>query len=102
MSYIVIYVTFPDKKSANKISLNLLKRKLVVCVNTFNVESGYWWKNKIERSREVASLIKTSVKNAGKVEKEILRLHPYKVPVIERIKVSANSSAEKWLRSYLK
>jgi len=102
MSYAVVYVTFPDRKSANKISKHLLKNKLIVCSNIFQVSSEYWWKKRIEKTREVAMLAKTTDKKFAEVKKEIIRLHPYKVPVIEKIKASANTSAEKWIRSYLK
>ena len=102
MSYIVVYVIFPNKKSAGRAARHLLKKKLIVCANIFAVDSEYWWKKKIERAKEVVMLAKTTDKKFMAVKKEILRLHPYEVPVIEKIKASANSSAERWLRSYLK
>lgn len=102
MSYTVLYATFPDRKSASRVSKHLLKNRLIVCSNIFSVNSEYWWKKRIEKAREVAMLAKTTDKKFAEVKREILRLHPYKVPVIEKIKASANSSAEKWIRSYLK
>jgi len=101
MSYVVVYATFPNKKSALKVARHLLKKKFIACANIFPVYSEYLWKKKIAKSREIAVLMKTNGKNFSKVRREILCLHPYEVPVIEKIRVSANSSAEKWLRSHL-
>jgi periplasmic divalent cation tolerance protein len=101
VSYVVVYATFPNRKSAGKVVRHLVKERLIVCANSFTVESEYWWKKKIEKAREVATLMKTSSKNFAKVRKEIIKMHPYQVPVIEKIKASANSSAEKWLKNYL-
>ena len=101
MSYVVVYVTFPNRKSALHVVRHLLKKKLIAGANIFPVYSEYWWKYKIEKAREVAVLAKTTEKSFTNVEKEIRRLHPYELAVVEKIKVSARSAVENWLRCYV-
>ena len=101
MSYVVVYVTFPNRKSALHVVRHLLKKKLIAGANIFPVYSEYWWKYKIEKAKEVAVLAKTTEKSFTHVEKEIKRLHPYELAVIEKIKVSANSAVKNWLRCYV-
>ncbi|HLC39465.1 MAG TPA: divalent cation tolerance protein CutA [archaeon] len=101
MSYVVVYVTLPNRKSALRAVRHLLRKKLIACANIFPVYSEYWWKYKIEKAKEVAVLAKTTEKSFTHVEKEIKRLHPYELAVVEKIKVSANNAVEKWLKCYV-
>jgi periplasmic divalent cation tolerance protein len=97
MVFIFVYVTNPDKKTAKKVTLHLLKKRLVACANFFPIESAYWWKSKIERTKEYVLIVKTLEKNFEKVKKEIKKIHPYTVPCITKINVEANEDYEKWL-----
>jgi periplasmic divalent cation tolerance protein len=98
MGFIFIYVTNPDKKTARKVALYLLKKRLVACVNFFPIESAYWWKSKIERTKEYVLIMKTLEKNFEKVKKEIKKIHPYTTPCIIKINVEANEEYDKWLK----
>jgi periplasmic divalent cation tolerance protein len=101
MAFIFIYVTVP-KKYVEKISLHLLKKRLVACLNAFPVRSMYRWKGKIEKTSEVVLILKTVEKNYAKVEKEIKKLHPYSVPFIAKIKMDLNKEYAEWINSELK
>ena len=59
MSFIFAYITNSDKKIAKKIAMNLLKKRIVACANMFPIDSIYWWKNKIEESKEYVLIVKT-------------------------------------------
>jgi periplasmic divalent cation tolerance protein len=98
MSFIFIYVTNPNKKTAKKIALHLLKKRLVACANIFPIESAYWWKNKIEKTKECVLIVKTLENNFERVKNEIKKIHPYTIPCITKINVEANKEYEKWLR----
>lgn len=100
---ILIYITCPNKKEANKIGLTLVKKRLAGCVNTFPIESMYWWpasakasagkNNKIAEDKEVVLIAKTLEKNFQKIEKLVKKLHSYEIPCIFSIpveKVSKN------------
>jgi periplasmic divalent cation tolerance protein len=102
MSYIFIYITNPSKKGAEKISLYLLKKRLIACGVIFPVNSSYWWKKKIVRAKEHVLIVKTLEKNFEKVKKEVKRIHPYEIPCITKIKVEGNKEYENWVREEVK
>ena len=102
MSYILVFITNPSKKVANKLALHLLKKKLIACANIFPINSIYWWEGKIEKSREWMLIIKSSEKKFTLLKKEVKKLHPYDVPVIEKIKASANAECEDWIKGVIK
>ena len=60
MKYITVTITTPNKKITNKIIKVLLSQNLVSCVNVIsNIESVYWWKNKINKTDEYLLICKT-------------------------------------------
>ncbi|MEW6329545.1 MAG: divalent-cation tolerance protein CutA [Candidatus Micrarchaeota archaeon] len=85
---ILVYITFPNKKSASRICDTLVREKLAACANIFPIHSIYRWKNKIEKTNEHVALVKTSEKNYEKIEKRVRALHPYELPAIFAIPVA--------------
>ncbi len=81
-TFILVYTTFPNLKTAHKIINGLLQKRIAVCGNIFKLSSVYIWKGKIERSPEYGAFIKTLSSNYKKVENYIKRNHPYEVPEI--------------------
>jgi periplasmic divalent cation tolerance protein len=102
MTFIILYVTNPDLKTAKKIGNALLKKKLIACANYFPITSGYWWKGKIANDKEIVALLKTKKENWVKVKKEAAKMHPYEVPCIIKLNVSANKEYEKWVKKSTK
>lgn len=80
--FIVIYTTFPDQMTAEKIIDGLVRNRLAACGNIFQTVSIYTWKDKIEKASEYGAIIKTSRHNYKKVENYIIKNHPYEVPEI--------------------
>jgi len=95
---ILVYITNPDKKTANKIGKYLVEKRLCACVNIFPIESYYWWQGKIEKAKEWVIIGKTLEKNYEKIKKEIKNIHPYSVPCIIKIKADVNEEYLEWLR----
>jgi periplasmic divalent cation tolerance protein len=95
-SFIVVYTTFPNLKTAKRIIKGLIKNRMVACGNIFKLSSIYIWKGKIEQNPEYGVFIKTTKRNYKKVEIYIKNNHPYEVPEIISWKI------EKGLNSYLK
>ena len=94
----LVYITCKDKKEAEKVSLHLLRERLIACANIFPIKSLYWWKGKIENAKEIVILAKTLEKNYEKIKLEVAKLHSYQVPCILKIDAEANKSYDKWVK----
>lgn len=91
-AFLLIFTTAPDPKTALKISNLLLDQALAACVNLSAPSlSLYRWKGKKERAREVLMVIKTRKSLFPKLQKAILKNHPYEVPEIIAVPLAAGS-----------
>jgi len=98
MKPVIIISTYPNKKSLVKIANQLVKSKLLACVNISKISSIYSWKGKIENTSEYLAIFKTTQKNKKKLKEKIKETHPYDVPEIAEINVnSINNAYLKWL-----
>ena len=91
---IVVWTTLPEARSAKKLARGLVAKKLAACVSVVpGVSSTYRWKKKVETSREVLVLIKTSKARWKAVQKFVLEKHPYELPELIAIPVAGGSKA---------
>jgi len=98
MQSIIIISTYPNKNSINKIANELVKNKIIACVNITKISSIYSWQGKIKNTSEYLALFKTTQKNKKLLKEKIKATHPYKVPEIAEINItSINKSYLKWL-----
>ncbi len=98
MKPIIIISTYPNKNSINKIANELIKNKIIACVNITKISSIYSWQGKIKNTSEYLALFKTIQKNKKSLKEKIKATHPYKVPEIAEINItSVNKSYLKWL-----
>lgn len=103
MNFIFIYITTPNKEEARKITLHLLKKKLIACGNIFeNMTSIYPWKGKIEETNECVLIAKTLESHFEKVKTEVEKIHSYEIPCITKIAVSSNKKYFDWLQGEIK
>jgi len=94
----IIISTYPNKKSITRIANELVKNKVVACVNITKISSVYSWKGKIENTPEYLAIFKTTNKNKKILKEKIKQTHPYKVPEIAEIDInSINKSYLSWL-----
>ena len=98
----LLYITCKDEKEAVNISKHLLEKRLIACSNMFPIKSMYWWQGKIENGSEVVIIAKTNNKNFAKAEREIKKLHSYKIPCILRIDAKANKEYADWAEQELR
>ncbi len=96
--FALLYVTYPDERTARELSRRLLEKKMVACANIFPIQSAYWWEGAVQSEGEWVSILKTTLEVWPEVEKELLEIHPYDTPCILKIEVSANESYEQWIR----
>ena len=98
MKPVLIISTYPNKKLILKIANELVKTKIIACVNISKINSVYSWNGKIQNSSEYIAIFKTIKKNKTKLKKKITETHPYDVPEIVEIDVtSINKSYLNWL-----
>lgn len=80
---LLIISTFDKKKDAKKVCKRLLKKRIIACGQiTTEIQSLYWWNNKIEHSFEYTLIVKTFKNMFNVVADEIKKSHPYDTPEI--------------------
>jgi periplasmic divalent cation tolerance protein len=98
----MVFVTVPDKKTADKIIKTVLEKRLAACVNVVkNLDSFYWWKGKIEHSKELLLIMKTAAGKFLFLKKHIKAAHPYEVAEIISVEISSGSKEYlDWIKEY--
>jgi len=87
--YLLVFTTFPDIGTAEKICEILVKEKLAACCQIIpEITSIYWWDHKVEKSKEYLCLIKTEKSLLEKLTQKILVHHPYEVPEIMSFEIN--------------
>ncbi len=99
MGFIIVYVTHPDRMTAEKISKSLVEEKVIACSNTLSIKSCYWWQSAIQNEEEIVTILKTKKENWEKLKARVAELHPYEVPCIMKLEVEANQEYEDWIRT---
>lgn len=100
----MITVTCASTQEARKISSRLLAKRLIACANIIpNIESKFWWKGKLEKSKEALVMMKTIKTNFKKIETEVRRIHSYEVPEIIALPIMEGSKPYlSWIKDSLK
>jgi periplasmic divalent cation tolerance protein len=98
----VITVT-AEQADAQRIAALLLDRRLAACTQIHGpLESSYWWNDRIETAREWQVVAKTRADLYSATEAAIREAHPYDVPEILAIAITAVSPGYRmWLQEQL-
>lgn len=91
MSEVLLVLTnAPDRDTAERIAVSLVTHRVAACVNILpGCTSVYHWQGKLERADEVPLLIKTTRDAYARMETKLRKLHPYEVPEIVALPVTA-------------
>ena len=90
MEPLLVITNLPDQDSARRVAEALIAGHLAACVNLLApCTSVYRWQGKIESAEEIPLLIKTLASHYGKVEAAIRQHHPYELPEIIAVPISA-------------
>jgi periplasmic divalent cation tolerance protein len=85
--------TTAAQADAERIARAVLEARLAACVQIIGpLTSLYWWQGQIEQAGEWLCLIKTRADVFTELEKTIRSLHPYDVPEIVALPVTAGSA----------
>jgi periplasmic divalent cation tolerance protein len=103
MSYLIVFMTAPNREEAVKIVRILLEEKLIACGNIVDpVSSLFWWQGKIEEEKEILVIMKSNEKLFKKLSERVTELHSYDVPEILALPiVDGSSSYLDWLKGCL-
>ncbi|NDY42973.1 divalent-cation tolerance protein CutA [Dissulfurirhabdus thermomarina] len=93
-AYLVVTTTAADRADADRLARSLVDRRLAACVQvTGPVTSRYRWQGRVETAEEWLITAKTRADRYPALEAELSRAHPYEVPEILAVPVSAGLPA---------
>lgn len=101
---VVILVTTPTIDEARKIGNALVEEKLIACANIIpQVESIFYWQDKVCNEKEALMVIKTKKKLIEKIIKRVKALHSYTVPEVIALPIIEGSKDYiKWVKEVTK
>ena len=87
---IIVLTTLASTNEAVALVRELLERRLIACANILpGVRSIYRWEGKVADEQEVIVLLKTRTVRLDALEMAFGEMHPYKVPELLALPVSA-------------
>ena len=87
---LLVLTSVPDAEHAETIAHRLIEERCAACVSIgAPVRSLYHWRGKTETANEVPLTIKTTAGSYEQVERLIRELHPYDLPEIIALPISA-------------
>lgn len=100
---LVVFVTTPDRTSAETIAQVLIEERLAACVNIVpELHSVFRWEGKLERSNESMLFIKTTSAALQKLEAKVREIHPYSTPEFVALRAEyVEEQYLKWARGVL-
>ncbi len=101
---LLVVTNMPDAASAAQLAHRLMSERAAACVNQLApCISTYRWQGKIESETEVPLLIKTSKSAYKRLEGLIHEIHPYELPEIIAVPLTAGLPAYlSWVSSETK
>lgn len=95
----MVFVTTDGAKTSKKVTAAVLKSRLAACVNRVpGLVSQYWWKGKLEKSKEELLIMKTKKTFVPALIKAVKKVHPYTVPEVIAVDVAmGNEDYLKWI-----
>jgi periplasmic divalent cation tolerance protein len=98
MPFVAAYITCPNKDEAQKISLSLLKDKLIACSNMIPCDSMYLDKGKIQKTEEFVIIAKAKTSSKSQIILSVKKLSSYEIPCINFLPVDiGNLDYAQWL-----
>lgn len=87
--YCIAITTIPGREEAEELAEGILGNHLAACVQMTGIRSFFLWEGEVQREAEMLLLIKTTVARYAALEAYIGEYHPYDVPEIVRIPITA-------------
>ncbi len=94
METLLVITNLPDRASAERLADGLVARNLAACVNILSpCRSVYRWKGEVQHDEEHPVLVKTTRERYSELEQAIRSAHPYELPEIIALPVTAGLEA---------
>lgn len=91
---LLVLSNLPDRAAAESLARALIERRLAACVNILApCRSVYRWRDAVEQADEVPMLVKTTRARYAELEAAMRELHPYEVPEIIALPLTAGLPA---------
>lgn len=91
---LLVLTNLPDVETAARLARRLIEERAAACANQLPpCTSTYRWQGGIETASEVPLMIKTTREAWPRVEQLIRTVHPYELPEIIAVPVSAGLPA---------
>lgn len=86
----VVFMTAPTEAKAAEIARTLVEERHIACANLIpRVRSIYVWEGKVADEQETLVVMKIEAARFERVKDRILELHPYGVPEVIALDVTA-------------
>jgi len=100
--YCQLWLTVGNRQESELIGNILLSKHLVACVREIPMESKFWWRGKIDISKEILLQMESRLDLFDKIEAEVSKTHRYDTFVLEATPlVKISKKAAEWLKSEL-
>jgi len=98
---VVVFITCPTRRVARRLAEAVIRQRVAACVNLLpGIQSVFWWEGKIDRAREVLLLLKTTPARVARLTRLVRSLHPYEVPEVIALPVTAGSAPYlRWVKA---
>lgn len=94
METMLVISNLPDQESAQALARTVIEQRLAACVNVMApCASVYRWRGEVETATEVPVLMKTTRERYAALEAAIKEMHPYELPEIIAVPLSAGLPA---------
>lgn len=101
MNIRLIYVTTPDRQTAEQIGGAVVTEKVAACANILDgVTSIFHWDGKLCRENEAILILKTPLELVENLTDRIKELHPYECPCVVALPIDGgNPDFLQWVGS---
>jgi periplasmic divalent cation tolerance protein len=97
----LVLVTVPNARTADKLGEALVGERLAACVNIVDgVRSIYRWQGKVQRDDELLCVCKTTRECFERLRARVIELHPSEVPEVVALPIELGHAAYlEWIRA---
>jgi len=91
---LMVITNLPDRAEAERVAETLIREGAAACINILaECTSLYQWNGKLNHTREVPLLIKTTRAAYPRLESLLCELHPYELPELIAVPVTTGLPA---------